>query len=91
MDACTFVYILISIHYKAKTRNGFPLGQAWAHNGAGNIYLTYSLNSFTGSFTRLMYGPIMKAIQGDTRSLDYGSYVHMYVVISSLWLVRTSS
>ena len=43
------------------------------------VYISYSLNSLRGVLQGMIWGTTIGERKGDTRSLDYSSYVYMYV------------
>ena len=42
-------------------------------------YMSYNLNSLKGDYTGIVQGTTIGVIKGDTRSLDYSSYVQPLV------------
>ena len=46
-------------------------------------HLSFGLNSLKGVIQGIIWGSVVGAIKGDTRSLDYGSYAATYVRVAA--------
>ena len=51
--------------------------------------MSYSLNSLKGGHLGDYIGDYHRVIQGDTRSLDYSSYIHNLFLVRALGLQRS--
>ena len=45
--------------------------------------MSFGLNSLKGAIQGIIWGSIVEAIKGDTRSLGYGSYAATYVRVAA--------
>ena len=49
--------------------------------------MSYSLNSLKGGYIGIIYGTTIGVIKGDTRSLDYSSYVLIGNLLFGVWVL----
>ena len=49
-----------------------------------HLYMSHSLNSLKGVYIGIIYGTTIGVIKGDTRSLDYSSYLY---ALNAIWVV----